>query len=78
MVRIRSINPHCIIKLIFIVASLSIFKSFGPHLNGALLNFSGLAEAINSGLIVDGDEGPSGVDIVVGAGHIVALPQVEN
>jgi len=47
---------------------------FLPHLDGALLNISGLAESINSGLIVDGDEGASGVDVVVGAGHIIALP----
>ena len=43
-------------------------------MDGALLNISGLAESINSRLIVDGDEGASGVDVVVGAGHIIALP----
>ena len=58
----------------FLCLSSHFQKYFLPHLNGALLDISGLAEAVNSGLIVDSDEGTSGVDIVVGAGHIIALP----
>ena len=51
---------------------------FLPHLDGALLNISGLAESINSSLIVDGDESASRVDVVVAAGHIIALPFKEK
>ena len=58
----------------FLCLSSHFQKYFLPHLNGALLDISGLAEAVNSGLIVDSDEGTSGVDIVVGASHIIALP----
>ena len=74
--------PGLVLYLLWLLPAflaIKVFKSFFlPHLNCALLNISGLAESINSSLIVDGDESASRVDVVVAAGHIITLPFKEN
>ena len=43
-------------------------------MNSALFNIPGLAEAVNSGLVVDSNKSTGGVDVVVGASYIVSFP----
>ena len=47
-------------------------------MNSALLDIPSLAESIDSGLVVDGDQGSSRVDVVVGPGHSITIPEQES
>jgi len=47
-----------------------------PHLHCSLLLAGLLLETLRTSLVVDGDQGSSGVDVVVGTGHSVTVPRL--
>ena len=49
-----------------------------PHLHSSLLLAGLLLEALRPGLVVDGDQGSSRVDVVVGPGHSITIPEQES